>query len=455
MANKNLLTYNAKVTQVEQTYFSPVAVLPPPFGTSISTTYCFLSHNLPWEDDNNPPQPTQDQKYIKDIFKNIFVAKQIYSNDISAVIERIDWTSGTTYDYYRDDVDMFEVNGAGLLVLKFYVRNRYDQVFKCLWNNNDEPSTQEPFFQPGSYGTNNIYVGSDGYKWKYMYTVDVGVKRKFMDSRWIPVPVNSITPNPIQSAAGFGDVEVINVTNSGSGYDSANATITVTITGDGTGATGTAETSNGQITNVIVNNVGANYTYANVSITSTLGSGATAIAPISPIGGHGFDDIDELGCFNVMLTCTFDGSEGGKIPVDIDYRQVGLLINPVSLSSYPNPANGAIYQTTTNMVVAPGFGAYVADEVVYQGTSLATATFSASVLSFDTASNVIYLINKVGTPTLNAPVVSGSTGTVRTLLSVSYPDFQTFSGYLSYVENRTAVERSSDGKEQFRFVLGY
>lgn len=455
MANKNLLTYNAKVTQVEQTYFSPVAVLPPPFGTSITTTYCFLSHNLPWEDDNNPPQPTQDQKYIKDIFKNIFVAKQIYSNDISAVIERIDWTSGTTYDYYRDDVDMFEVNGAGLLILKFYVRNRYDQVFKCLWNNNDEPSTQEPFFQPGSYGTNNIYVGSDGYKWKYMYTIDVGVKRKFMDSRWIPVPVSSITPNPIQSAAGFGDIEVINVTNSGSGYDSANATITVTITGDGTGATGTAETSNGQITNIIVNNVGANYTYANVSITSTLGSGATAIAPISPIGGHGFDDIDELGCFNVMLTCAFDGSEGGKIPVDIDYRQVGLLINPVSLSSYPNPANGAIYQTTTNMVVAPGFGAYVLDETIYQGSSLATATFTASVLSFDTASNVIYLINKVGTPILNAPVYSSSSGTVRTLLSVSYPDFQTFSGYLSYVENRTAVERSSDGKEQFRFVLGY
>jgi hypothetical protein len=288
-----------------------------------------------------------------------------------------------------------------------------------------------------------------------MYTIDVGVKRKFMDSRWIPVPVSSITPNPIQSAAGFGDVEVINVTNSGSGYDSANATITVTITGDGTGATGTAETSNGQITNIIVNNAGTNYTYANVSITSTLGSGATAIAPISPIGGHGFDDIDELGCFNVMLTCAFDGSEGGKIPVDIDYRQVGLLINPVSLSSYPNPANGAIYQTTTNMVVAPGFGAYVLDETIYQGSSLATATFSASVLSFDTASNVIYLINKVGTPILNAPVYSSSSGTVRTLLSVSYPDFQTFSGYLSYVENRTAVERSSDGKEQFRFVLGY
>ena len=276
-----------------------------------------------------------------------------------------------------------------------------------------------------------------------------------MDSRWIPVPVSDNTPNPIQSAAGFGDIEVINVTNGGSGYDSANATITVTITGDGTGATGTAETSAGKITNIVVTNTGANYTFANVSFTSALGSGATAAAPISPIGGHGFDAVDELGCSNVMFTCEFDGSEGGKIPVDIDYRQVGLVVNPVSLSSYPNPAAGAIYKTTTDFVVAPGFGAYTLDETIYQGTSLATATFSASVLSFDTASNVVYLINKVGTPTLNAPVYSSSSGTVRTLLSVSPPDFQTFSGYLSYVENRTAIQRSSDGKEQFRFVLGY
>ena len=455
MANKNLLTYNAKVTQVEQTYFSPVAVLPPPFGTSISTTYCFLSHNLPWPDDNNPPQPTQDQKYIKDTFKSMFVAKQIYSSDISPVIQRIDWTSGTTYNYYRDDVNMFAIDGAGLLVLNFYVRNRYDQVFKCLWNNNQIASTQEPFFQPGSYGTNNIYTGSDGYRWKYMYTIDTGLKRKFMDSKWIPVPVSVNTPNPIQTSAGFGDIEVINITGGGSGYDSANATITVTIIGDGTGATATAETSAGQITNIVMANTGSNYTFANVSITSTLGSGATAIAPISPIGGHGFDNVDELGCFNVMLTCEFDGSEGGKIPVDIDYRQVGLVVNPVSLSSYPNPASDPIYKTTTDFVVAPGFGAYVPDEVVYQGNSLATATFSASVLSFDTASNVIYLINKVGTPTLNAPVYSSSSGTVRTLLSVTPTIFQPFSGYLSYIENRSPVQRSSDGKEQFRFVLGY
>ena len=455
MANKNLLTYNSKVTQVQQSYFAPVAVLPPPFGTSISTAYAFLAHIDPWTDDNNPPEPTQDQKYLKSVFNSIFVAKQINTNDISPVIQRIDWTSGEIYDYYQDDVDMFAADGYGLLYLNFYVKNRYDQVFKCLWNNNGAASTVEPFFQPGTYGTNNIYKGSDGYKWKYIYTVDVGSKQKFMDSRWMPIPVGTNTPNALQTAAGFGDIEVINVTNGGSGYDPANAIITLAITGDGTGAAGTLEVANGQITDIVITNTGSNYTYANVSVTSSLGSDASFNAPISPVGGHAFDPISEMGCTRVMFTSEFNGSEGGIIPVDIDYRQVGLLINPTTLSNYPEPANGSIYKVSTDFVVAAGFGAYVPDEYVYQGTSLEESSFSAKVLSFDTASNVIRLINKRGSYTLNAPVYCAISGTVRTLLSVSLPNFQAFSGYLSYIENRAGIQRSSDGIEQFRFVVGF
>ena len=462
MANKNILTYNLKVGQIEQAYYAPVATIPntnPPIA--ISTLFCFLSRIDPWGDDNDPEQPTQDQKYIKGVFKNMFVAKQIKSTDISPVTERIDWTTGTMYNFYRDDIDMFEIGDNGLLVNKFYVRNRYDQVFKCLWNNNDGLSTEEPFFQPGSYSTNNIYTGTDGYKWKYMYTIDVGTKRKFMDATWMPIPVGQNTPNPVQTnvstgiVPGCGDIEVINVTNGGSGYDPANSTITVTVTGDGYGATGSVVVDGDKITDVVVTNVGANYTTASVSITSGLGSGATAIASASPIGGHALDPVSELGASHVMFTCEFDGNEGGYIPTDIDYRQVGLLINPIAQSSGVNPANSSIYKTTTDLVIAAGFGEYVSDEFVYQGTSLEAATFIGTVLSFDVASNVVKLINTTGTPTLNAPVFGVISKTARTVLNVSYPDFITFSGYLAHIQNRSGVQRSFDGIEQFRFVLGY
>ena len=287
-----------------------------------------------------------------------------------------------------------------------------------------------------------------------------------MDKAWIPVGIGNNTPNTFDNTAGRGSIDVINVTDGGTGYDPANAIISIAVTGDGTGATGIANVSLGTIGDIIVTNPGSNYTYANVSITSSIGSGALAFAPTSPIGGHGFDPVSELGCNHVMFTTEFNGSEGGVIPTDIDYHQIGLVINPTSSKrwlqaqndgfSYPYPANGAIYNTTTDLTVAPGFGVYVPDEIVYQGPSedIAAATFTARVLSFDPATNVLRLINTTGTPT-NNDTIRNDTKTNRTLLSYTTPDFSPFSGYIAFLENRTGVQRSSDGIEQIRIVLGY
>jgi len=455
MANQNILTYGAAISNIEQLYYSPSAVVP---GTNVplGTSYVFLSRVDPWPNDSTPPIPSQDQQYIKSVFKNIFVAKKVTSNDLCPVISRIDWTANTVYDYYQDGIDMFKKDSiSGLPIYQFYAKNTYDQVFKCLWNNNGAGSTQMPFFQPGTYGTDNIFQGIDGYKWKYMYTISSGLKVKFMDTTWIPVPVGANTPNPLLTSAGYGDIEVINVTNGGTGYDPANATISVTVTGDGVGASGTAVVAGGVITDIVVANTGTNYSYANVSIYSTSGSNAAAIAFASPVGGHSFDPISELGCSNIMVTVDFNGSEGGYIPTDVTYHQLGIIINPTTSQYSPVPANGTIYSTTTNFVVAPGFGTYLSDEIIYQGTSLAAATFTATILSYDVGNNVVKLINTNGTPVINSPVFGQTSGTTRTLLSYSVPNYTLFSGYMSFIENRSGIQRSSDGIEQFKIVLGY
>ena len=454
MANKSLLTYNSKVAQVEQSYYAPSAVLPLT-SLPINSTYVFLAKVEPWTDEMDPPAPQQTQQYIKTTFANMFVAKKVLTNNISPVLERIDWASGAIYDYYQDDVDMFEKDSNGFLARRFYVRNKYDQVFKCLWNNKGGASTYEPFFKPGNYGSNNIFQDADGYKWKYMYTIDAGTKKTFMDSSWIPVPVGSNIPNPIESDKGYGNIDVINVVNGGTGYDRANATITMTVTGDGTGATGTLSITDGVITDVTVIATGTNYSYANVSVISDIGSGASFKAPASPIGGHGFDNVSELGCSHIMLTAEFNGSENGYVPTDIDFRQVGILINPTALSTAPNPANGSIYKISTDLIVAAGFGSYVPDEIVYQGDSILNPNFTATVLSYDANNNVIKLINIKGSPTQDATVYGTVSATARTVLGVSNPDFVPYSGYLAYLQNRTTVQRSTDGIEQFKFVLGF
>lgn len=456
---QNLLTIESKISQIDLLYFAPVAVVPPDVSTPIHSYYCFLSKPTPWVDDGNPPAPASDVKSLKQIQKNIFVAKQIKTSDISPVIQRVDWATGTIYDYYRDDEDMNGKDINGFLVKTFYVKNRYDQVFKCLWNNNGGSSTREPYFEPGTYSANRIFQGDDGYKWKFMYTIDTGLKLKFMDKEWMPVPIGSNTPNPLVTTAGAGSIDVINVLDSGDGYDTVNAVVYVTITGDGTGATATANVSSlqegGQVRDIIVVNPGSNYTYANVAVTSTIGANCVVTWATSPIGGHGFDPISELGCEHIMLTTQFDGDENGYVPTDIDYHQVGILVNPTTKQYNPHPANGVIYSTTTNIVVAPGSDAgYTPDEFVYQGTP-DKPTFYANVLSFDAGSNLIKLINTTGTPANNSPIFGQDSKTTRTLLSYSTPNFAVHSGYMIYVENRSAVQRSTDGIEQFRFVLGF
>ena len=115
MANQNLLTYGAAISSVEQLYFSPVAVIPSA-NVPLGTSYVFLSRVDPWPSDTAPPIPTQDQKYIKSVFKNTFVAKKVTSNDLSPVITRIDWTANTVYAYYQDDINMFEKDVDGCLL---------------------------------------------------------------------------------------------------------------------------------------------------------------------------------------------------------------------------------------------------------------------------------------------------------------------------------------------------
>jgi len=446
---------------VENMYYAPVATVAPLYNYPDSI-YCFLADVDPWPNDLDPPTPLQDQKSLKQLLKRVFVSKKITSNDIAPVIKRINWTSGTVYDYYRDDINMLEIDQNGSPVYSFYVKNRYDQVFKCLWNANGDPSTSEPYFEPGAYSTNNIYKGTDGYKWKYMYTIDGSLKIKFMDDGWLPVPIGvGYVPNPLINpsnlavAPGIGNIDVINVIDGGSGYDPANDTISIVITGDGTQAAATPVIEGGVVTDIIMTNTGTNYSYANASITSTMGSGAEFIVPVSPIGGHGLDSISELGCSHVMIVSEFNGSESGKIPTDITYHQVGVLVNPVDQSSSPENANGTIYKTSTDIVVAPGFGDYASVEYIYQGTSLSSATFYAQVLSFDSSNNIIKTINTQGTLKLNASIFGNSSSTVRTVLSYSSPILVTLSGYPIFLENRSGIQRSADGTEQVKIVLGY
>ena len=461
-ANSSILLSGSKVYEVLQYYYAPSS-------TANSTTsvknslYAFIGNVTGWPDPYNPPVPTQDQYSLKQVFKNIITAKKVTSADISPVVSRRDWKSGTVYDYYNDRVDMFTVNSDNLLSKNFYVKNKYDQVFKCLWNNQGAASTVEPQLSPGSFDSAFLVQSSDGYKWKFLYSISGGTKQKFLDSNWMPCPAGQYIPNPTLTAAAQGSVDVVNLSTIGQGYNSLG--VTITINGDGTGAAATPIVNvAGYFTDAIVTNSGSGYTYANPVITVSNGYSAPnvvaqLISPVSPVGGHGLDPISELGCNNVMMSLDFNKSEGGVIPTDMTYYQLGLILDPSSQQTTPDVCFNDIYDVTTQLFVSPGTGSFVSGQTLYQGPSLGEATFSAIIASFNASTNVVKVINTLGTPSVNQALLQDANGpigaAVRTLLTYQEPDFIIFSGYMTYIENRTAITRSSDGTEQFRVVLRF
>lgn len=431
--------------------------------------YYFISRIEPWDNENSPPTPVLTDKFIKDIHKNIISIKKINSNDMSPVIERIDWTANTIYSQYSDSQNMLEIDASNKLLKQFYVRNSYDQVFKCLDNktNVDNPNGSKSTIQPVvdfSYDTFSGYIETgDGYKWKFLFSIDPGSKFKFFDDKWIPIPLQTHRKNIYtDSSVGSGEITNINVYNSGSGYTNdagVGISTTITIDGDGTGANAVAIITGNSVFKVLMANTGSNYTYATASISpnpSFSGNGAQLIATISPIGGHGYNLLQELGCRTLMVTATLDSSENGVLPSDIDYRQVGLLVNPtVKLNSSYQFANGYIYKYTHDVFVSPGRDPFIQDETVYQGNSIQTSTYSGKVLNFDAINNILYLINTEGTITTDDLIRGSSSNALRVVYQEVVETIEPFSGNIVYVENRNKIQRTVSGLEQFRLTINY
>ena len=66
------------------------------------------------------------------------------------------------------------------------------------------------------------------------------------------------------------------------------------------------------------------------SVANSAGFTAATLQPIvSPPGGHGSDPLTELGARRVCISTKFTNSEGSTIPTENDFRQVGILKNPL------------------------------------------------------------------------------------------------------------------------------
>jgi hypothetical protein len=290
------------------------------------------------------------------------------------------------------------------------------------------------------------FTTADGYIWKYMYTVTTSNALKFLTNDYIPVQTLTSDDGSdqwdVQQAAIDGAIHVIKVTAGGSGYATAPA---VTITGDGTGATANSTITANVVTAVTVTNVGTGYTRATVSFAS---GAATATAIISPKGGHGSDPVEELGGKFVMINSRLDGSESNTISTANEFRQVGLVRDPL-LFGTTTRATASSFRQTFRYTVA-NTGNYTLDEVVTSGSN------TAFVVEWDATNSYLYTTKPLNQNFANGASITGATsGTSRTITAISTASLDPYSGDLLYVENRVPIARATDQIEDVKLIIQF
>ena len=181
--------------------------------------YACLGKNTPWPDESSPPEPPQNVEYEHFAIKKDFIGgKKIDTGSVSHVVPRHDWTSGTIYSMYRDtDTALFEPSRS-----PFYVVTDQFNVYKCLYNNKKAAST----IKPSGFST-IPFTASDGYTWKYLYSISLGDADKFMTSVHMPVKTIIGTDNSIESdrlldvqnAAVDGAIQILETNTTGVGYE--------------------------------------------------------------------------------------------------------------------------------------------------------------------------------------------------------------------------------------------
>jgi len=389
--------------------------------------------------------------------------KEVIKSNATALVVNSNFTSAYT------SANIFEVNYSTTQYSnKFYVRNGQDQVFKCLFNNNDAQSNTMPQITIGGELPENPYIETiDGYKWKYMYTIPSGLKNKFFTDKYMPVLRDTV----VFDNAKDGRIDIIKIVSGGDGHfagSNVNNYSVVSVTGDGTLANVTVDVVNGIITDINILNGGNNYTTATITINDPLkqsiSNTANLQAVISPQYGHGQDPQKELGGSNIMISVDFEGDVAGELPVENDggdsIRQISL-VKDVQLANgiFGNASNFPMYTKifTSNPPVD-----FSRNETVFvvsdEASGFENSIFNAKVIHFDSTNNVLYVNNIVG----NVNLIEGKKITQKdapsafaTVFSVTKPDINIFSGEIMYIENRAKITRNENQTESTRFVVEF
>lgn len=447
-------------------------------STDSNEYYIGIGKSDTWDSSDTAATPLRTLREERLARSNLQSVKQVASDGASFVIPRYNWTSGSFFSGYDD-------NYSGIPTNSYYVLTENNDVYICLQQGRDTEgqavrSTVLPDYADGSQhvptgvrARTEAFKTTDGYVWKYMYSLSPTKASNFLSSGFVPVQfvaesagdpaissdLYTLYQAQVKEAAVPGQVLGIVHISGGTGYSSAP---TVIIRGNGVNAAATATIYNGSVVKVEMNNesaaLGSGYDYASVVFSGgSPTSPATARAIIGPKQGIGYDPRSEMKATSLMLTTKPNGAENGDFITDQDFRQITLFRNleyKDSSARFDLPTGMAL--RSLKMSASTGF----VKDLLISGDSA-----SAYIDYIDDSNNIFYHQNeKTGFGTFaNNEVVTGAGGATGTISAANGAidssgrgaPVDAFSGDLIYVENRARILRSTSQTEDIKVVLTF
>ena len=499
---------------------------------SVNSYYVFVGLSNPTtsgfgRDSNwnvSQPNPTDNIDYLNHYESTILFGKKITSANVRRVIRKIDWISGTQYEMYRPDYSVINpspTTGAMRLYdANYYVLNSEYKVYICIDNGSSgiKPTGNSSEIEPTFTDLGPTKL-SDGYTWKYLYTVSPSDIVKFDSSEYITLPNDwkTSTDPQIVSVRENGDsninqnqIKKIFIKNEGQGYTTG--TRTCNLVGDGSGGTvSVTVNSSTKISDVTVTSGGKNYTYALVDLGTTSNNAPTTYAELIPIippsKGHGYNIYEELGADKVLVYARFDDSTK-DFPVDTKFAQVGIIKNPtvydstgVSTTVYTQNEFSALSGVALTSITGgtPSVGdkiqqthsdgkksvAYVASydsetkilkyyrdrSLYFSGGGGTTHTDFIGISTFFNSNGLVefnsstQITSTAGwSASVDTTITNTSTITIGNKIinlgstftnGFSLPEINSKSGDIIYISNRKTVERNLRQKEDIKIILEF
>ena len=243
-----------------------------------------------------PLSPVDNLSYQTHYRDTMMFGKKITSANIRRVVKKHTWVRNNRYDMYRHDysADNLAPNSktTNLYRSNYYVINSDFEVYICIDNGSSGLSSSSTakgnrsLIEPNFTDVEPITL-SDGYTWKYLFTIAPSDIIKFDSTEYISLPNSWESSTDSQIAAVrdnansdvyLNQIKKVYIDRQGENY-SGGLGKECDIIGDGTGAKVVVDVVSGKITDATVSSGGSGYSYGLVDlgdINGNVGIGTSA-----------------------------------------------------------------------------------------------------------------------------------------------------------------------------------